>query len=58
MDKASFIDDENREDLENLFGKKLPTHTKSGECDLDLIYNYHLKNIVENLNNIDILLKK
>ena len=58
MDKASFIDNENREDLENLFGKKLPTHTKGGECDLDLIYNYHLKNIVENLNNIDILLKE
>ena len=58
MNKVSFIDDKNREELEKLFGKELPNHTENGESELDLIYNYHLKNIVENLNSIDNLLKE
>lgn len=57
MDKAKYIDEENRKSLEKLFNKKVPKYNKQNEDELNLIYNYHLKNIVDNLNNINILLK-
>ncbi len=58
MDKAKYIDEENRKSLEKLFNKKVPEYNKQNEDELNLIYNYHLKNIVDNLNNINILLKE
>ena len=57
MGETKYIDEENRKSLENLFGRKLPKYSEEDECELDLIYNYHLKNIVDNLNNINTLLK-
>ena len=58
MDKTKYIDEENRKSLESLFGRKLPKYSEKDECELDLIYNYHLKNIIDNLSNINILLKE
>ncbi len=57
IDKRPNINEENEKSLEKLFGKKLPVSNEINSSEIDLIYNYHLKNIIENLNRIDNLLE-
>ncbi|NMA86091.1 MAG: hypothetical protein GX968_02060 [Tissierellia bacterium] len=52
MDKDLNINEENGKSLEKLFGRK-PHTCEEEQNEMDLIYNYHLKNIIENLNHID-----
>lgn len=56
IDKHPNIDEENKKSLEKLFGKELPVSNDENKDEMDLIYNYHLKNIIGNLNRIDSLL--
>ncbi len=53
MDKDLNINEENGKSLEKLFGRKPPHTCEEEQNEMDLIYNYHLKNIIENLNHID-----
>lgn len=56
IDKHPNIDEENKKSLEKLFRKELPVSNDENKDEMDLIYNYHLKNIIGNLNRIDSLL--
>ena len=56
IEKSPYIDDKNRRTLEKLFNKKAPLNNREYGDELDLVYNYHLNKILENLSLIDSIL--
>ncbi len=56
IEKTPNVDGENRVALEKLFGKKINKNQQDGNEKLDLVYNYHLNKIIENLVYIDNML--
>ena len=56
IEKSLYIDDRNRRALEKLFNKKAPLNNEKDRDELDLVYNYHLNKILENLSLIDSVL--
>lgn len=53
LDKRLYIEKENRELLGSMFTKDIPKIIKTEKEELDIIYNYHLKEILKNLNKIE-----
>lgn len=51
--ESPMIDPDNQKLIEDFFGKKIPKRPERKLDNLDIIYNYHLKRILEKLINID-----
>lgn len=58
INKDISIDEKNKEDLEKMFLKEIPKKESVGSANLDIIYNYHLNNILSTLNCINAMLEK
>ena len=56
IEKSPYIDNTNKKSLEKLFNRKIPEQVEKNKDDLDLVYNYHLKKILEHLYFIDNML--
>lgn len=56
INKTSYVNEENKESLEELFNKEVPISKMESQGEISLIFNYHLKKIIENLNHIKNLL--
>lgn len=56
INKTSYVNEENKESLEKLFNKEVPISKMESQGEISLIFNYHLKKIIENLNHIKNLL--
>lgn len=56
IEKSPSIDEVNKKALEDLFHKEIPTQMETSRDNMDLIYNYHLKEILDQLYFIDNIL--
>lgn len=57
IEKIPYIDDKNKLHLQKLFNKEIPRQSEIDIDDVDIIYNYHLKNILTKLSLIEDMLK-
>lgn len=57
IEKIPYIDKENKEYLEKLFNKEIPDQNEINLDNMDIVYNYHLKNILTKLSLLESMLK-
>lgn len=57
IEKKSYIDFENKKYLEELFNKEIPNQAETNIDDIDIVYNYHLKNISKKLSLVENMLE-
>lgn len=57
IDKKPYIDIENKEHLEKIFNKQIAKQTEANIEEIDIVYNYHLENILIKLSLIESMLE-
>ena len=57
IEKIPYIDEINKEHLQKLFNKEIPKQDEIDMDNMDVIYNYHLKNILTKLSLAEEMLK-
>lgn len=57
IDKTPYIDETNKGHLQKLFNKEIPDQDEIPMDNIDVIYNYHLKNILTKLSLAEEMLK-
>lgn len=57
IDKIPYINKKNQEHLQKLFNKKIPKQDEILMDNMDIIYNYHLENILTKLSLVEHMLK-
>ncbi len=53
IEKSPYIYDINEKHLKNLYNREIPSKSEQNKEDLDLVYNYHLEKILDQLFLID-----
>lgn len=56
INKVPYISEENRVKLQKLFNKDIPKQDKLSMSNMDIVYNYHLENILIKLSSIEDML--
>lgn len=58
IEKVPQLTKENKNTLENIFGKEIPIPSSENLDEMDLVYNYHLEKLLKGLNSIQETLSK